>query len=42
MGILGIVIGSSVILGKKKIKTGYLQILGLLIIGIIIDLIVLS
>jgi hypothetical protein len=42
MGILGIVIGSSVILGKKKIKTGYLQIFGLLIIGIIIDLIVLS
>lgn len=41
IGLLGILIGSYVILGKKKIKTGYLQILGLLIIGIITDLIVL-
>jgi hypothetical protein len=42
MGILGVIIGGSVMLGKKKVETGYLQILGLLIIGIIIDLIVLS
>ncbi|PNW28709.1 hypothetical protein BKP44_07265 [Formosa algae] len=42
MGVLGILTGAYVILGKKKIKTGYLQILGFLIIGIIIDLIVIS
>ena len=42
MGLLGIFIGVSVCIGKKKIKTGYLQIFGLLILGIIIDLIVLG
>ena len=42
MGLLGIFIGVSVCVGKKKIKTGYFQIVGLLILGIIIDLIVLG
>jgi len=40
MGILGISIGLSVFFKKRKIKTGYYQIAGLLIIGIMIDLIV--
>jgi len=40
MGVLGIIIAIYVLFGKKKIKTGYFQIFGLLIIGIIIDLIV--
>jgi hypothetical protein len=42
MGILGIVIGLSVLFGKKKIKTGYFQIFGLLIVGIIIEMIVVA
>ena len=42
MGVLGITIGLSVLLGKKTIKTGYFQIFGLLIVGIIIDLIIVA
>lgn len=42
MGVLGIIIGLSTLLGKNNIKTSYFQIFGLLIIGIIIDLIVLG
>jgi hypothetical protein len=42
MGVLGIIIGLSTLIGKNKIKTSYFQIFGLLIIGIIIDLIVLG
>ena len=38
MGVLGVSIGLSVLLGKKKIRTGYFQIFGLLIIGITIEL----
>jgi len=42
MGLLGIAIGLSVLMSKKKISTGYFQILGLLILGIIIDLVVVA
>ena len=42
LGILGVFIGVYVCIGKKKIKIGYYQIVGLLILGIIIDLIVLG
>ncbi len=42
MGLLGILIGILVLLAKKKIKTGYFQLFGILIIGILIDLIVVA
>ena len=42
MGVLGIIIGLSVLSAKKKVKIGYFQISGLLIIGIIINLIVIA
>lgn len=42
MGILGIIIGISVCVGKQKIKKGYFQIFCLLIIGVLIDLIVIG
>lgn len=42
MGVLGIIIGLSVLFAKKKIKTGYFQIFGLLIIGIVINLIIIA
>ena len=42
MGVSGIIIGLSVLFAKKKIKTGYFQIFGLLIIGIVINLIIIA
>ena len=40
MGLIGALIGLSVFLKKRKIKNGYFLILGLLFIGLIIDIIV--
>ena len=42
MGLLVIVIGILVLLAKKKIRTGYFQLFGILIIGILIDLIIVT
>ncbi|WP_408031440.1 hypothetical protein [Tenacibaculum xiamenense] len=42
MGLIGALIGSSVFLKKKKIKNGYFLLIGLFVIGLIINLIVVS
>jgi hypothetical protein len=42
IAVLGITIGMSVLLGKRKIKTGYLQLTGLFVIGLIVNIIVVS
>ena len=42
MGLIGALIGLSVFLKKRKIKNGYFLLIGLFVIGLIIDLIVVS
>ena len=42
MGLLGVYIGTTVFTMKRKYIRGYLQIFGLLIIGIIIDMVVIA
>jgi hypothetical protein len=42
IGLLGITIGLLVFLEKKKIKTGYFQLFGLIVIGIITDFIIVA
>lgn len=42
MGLIGASIGLSVFLKKRKIKNGYFLLIGLFVIGLIIDLIVVS
>ena len=42
MGLIGFLIGLSVFLKKIKIKNGYFLLVGLFIIGLIIDIVVVS
>tara|TARA_R100000306_G_C4344953_1_gene127179 strand:- start:188 stop:478 length:291 start_codon:yes stop_codon:yes gene_type:complete len=42
MGLIGALIGLSVFLKKRKIKNGYFLLIGLFVIGLIINLIVVS
>lgn len=42
MSLIGVWIGLSVFLKKREIKNGYYLLIGLLVIGLIIDLIVVS
>ena len=42
MSVFGILIGLSVIFKKRKIKVGYFQLFGLLIIGLLINTIVIQ
>ena len=42
MAILGTLIGLAVYLKKRKIKNGYIMLVGLFIIGLIIDIMVVS
>jgi len=42
MGLMGALIGLSVFLKKRKIKNGYFLLIGLFVIGLIIDLILVS
>ena len=42
MGLIGALIGLSVFLKKRKIKNGYFLLIGLFIIGLIINLIIVS
>ena len=42
MGLMGALIGLSVFLKKRKIKKGYFLLIGLFVIGLIIDLILVS
>ncbi|WP_420552607.1 hypothetical protein [Tenacibaculum aiptasiae] len=42
MGLIGALIGLSVLLKKRKIKNGYFLLIGLFVIGLIIDLIIVS
>ncbi len=42
MSLIGVWIGLSVFLKKRKIKNGYFLLIGLFVIGLIIDLIVIS
>ena len=37
IGFVGILIGTAVYRGKKMIKTGYFQLIGLLVLGLIFD-----
>jgi hypothetical protein len=42
MGMLGALIGLSVLLKKRKVKNGYYLLIGLFVVGLIIDIIVVS
>ncbi|WP_281847567.1 hypothetical protein [Olleya namhaensis] len=42
MGLIGALIGLSVFLKKRKIKNGYFLLIGLFVIGLIINLIIVS
>ena len=42
MGLIGVWVGLSVFLKKRKIKNGYFLLIGLFVIGLLIDLIVVS
>ncbi|WP_296312077.1 hypothetical protein [Winogradskyella sp. UBA3174] len=42
MGLIGALIGLSVFLKKRKIKNGYFLLIGLFILGLIINIVVLS